>query len=78
MPTVLELNGFRIIVLLPPRVHGPAHVHAIKAGFEVVITRDPVRVRSVEGMRPADVVRAVALVEDHRLLLLKEWRKRHG
>jgi hypothetical protein len=78
LPTVLEANGFWIIVLLPPREHGPAHVHVTKAGFEVVITLDPVRVRSVDGMRSTDVVRAVALVEDHRQFLLNEWRKRRG
>jgi len=77
MPTVIQRDGFRVVIFLPPREHGPAHVHVRKAGAEVVITLDPIGVRVVERMRPADVVQAVALVEDNRAHLLKEWRKRH-
>jgi len=77
MPTVIQRDGFRVVIFLPPREHGPAHVHVCKAGTEVIITLDPIGVRVVERMRPADVVQAVALVEDNRAHLLKEWRKRH-
>lgn len=77
MPTVIQRDGFRVVIFLPPREHGPAHVHVCKAGTEVVITLDPIGIRVVERMRPADVVQAVALVEDNRAHLLKEWRKRH-
>ncbi len=77
MPTVIQRDGFRVVIFLPPREHGPAHVHVRKAGTEVVITLDPIGIRVVERMRPADVVQAVALVEDNRAHLLKEWRKRH-
>lgn len=78
MPTVLHCEGFRITILLPPREHGPAHVHVCKAGTEAVITLDPVSVRSVERMRSRDVLRAVELVEEHRTRFLVEWRKWHG
>lgn len=41
MPTVIQRDGFRVVIFLPPREHGPAHVHVCKAGTEVVITLDP-------------------------------------
>ncbi|MHB1096100.1 MAG: DUF4160 domain-containing protein [Gemmatimonadaceae bacterium] len=78
MPTVLRREGFRITILLPPREHGPAHVHVSRAGSEVVITLNPVTVRSVDRMRTTDILRAVALVEEHQALLLTAWRKWHG
>ena len=32
MPIVFRLDGFEVVILLPPREHGPAHVHVTKAG----------------------------------------------
>lgn len=62
MPKILERNGFRVIVLLPPREHGPAHVHVEKAGTRVVINlpdgKQGLSVRKVYKMRDADVVAA--------------------
>ncbi|MBA4072461.1 MAG: hypothetical protein C0497_11585 [Gemmatimonas sp.] len=78
VPTVLRREGFRITILLPPREHGPAHVHVSRAGSEVVITLNPVRVWSVDRMRTTDILRAVELVEEHQTLLIAEWRKWHG
>ena len=77
MPTVLRCQGFRITILLPPREHGPAHVHVSRAESEVVITLNPVTVRSVDRMRTTDILRAVELVEEHQALLLTAWRKWH-
>jgi hypothetical protein len=78
MPTVLRENGFDIVMLLPPREHGPAHVHVRKAGGEAVIVLSSLAVRKVEGMRSADVVAAVGIVADHKSELLAAWRKHHG
>ncbi|MCU1381736.1 MAG: hypothetical protein JWL71_433 [Acidobacteria bacterium] len=78
MPIVLRVDGFDVVVLLPPREHGPAHVHVRKAGKEVVIVLSSLAVRKVEGMRSADVVTAVGIVADHSAELLNAWRKYHG
>ena len=78
MPIVLRIAGFDVLILLPPREHGPAHVHVRKAGHEVVIVLATLAVRKVEGMRSADVVTAVGIVADHRDELSKAWRKHHG
>ena len=78
MPTVLRVDGFRVIVFLPPREHPPAHVHVQNADGEAVIGLDPVMVREAAGMSNADIVRAVRIVQAHRQQLMTEWRKHHG
>jgi Domain of unknown function (DUF4160) len=82
MPTVLVQGGFNVRILLPPREHGPAHVHVHKAGGLVVIDLPTegrgVRIRTVSRMRVPDVIGAVRLVEANAALLLGEWRRHHG
>ena len=78
MPTVLRGDGFDFVILLPPREHGPAHVHARKAGGEVVILLSSLVVEKVKQMRSADVVTAIGIVADHQDELLSAWRKHHG
>lgn len=82
MPTVLQAEGFQIRVLLPPREHGPPHVHVIRGDGEVVIFlpvgSQRLAVRSVYRMRGVDVIAAVRLVEANLTLLLAAWREHHG
>ena len=82
MPTVLDANGFQVRVLLPPREHGPPHVHVSKGGSEVVIMLPhgvhPLAIRTVHAMKDRDVVAAVRLVEAHLEPLRAAWRKYHG
>ena len=81
MPTVLQVEGFRVRVLLPPREHPPPHVHVSRGDVEVVILLPmddgPVAVRTVYRMRTVDVVAAVRLVERHCAQLQAAWRKYH-
>ena len=44
----------------------------------VVVGLDPLAVREVRGMKPADVVRAMRIVEVNREVILAEWRRLHG
>ena len=82
MPTVLDANGFQVRVLLPPREHGPPHVHVYKGGGEIVITlpdgESPPAIRTIHGMKSTDVVAAVRLVEGHLVPLRAAWRTYHG
>ena len=78
MPTVLRVDDFDVVILLPPREHGLAHVHVRKAGNEMVIVLSSLAVRKVEGMRSPDVVTAVSIVANHMGELLEAWRKHHG
>lgn len=82
MPTVLSVDGFLVRILMPPREHGPAHVHVRKAGAVVVINlpegEQALGIRTVRRMRAADVVAAFRLVEANVAMLLEQWRKYHG
>ena len=82
MPTVLRVDGFRVVIYLPPREHEPAHVHVWKDDAEVVIDVATARrrqtIRSVSRMRTADVVKAFRIVEENADYLLTCWRQYHG
>ena len=82
MPTFLDVGGFQVRILLPPREHGPPHVHVWKAGAVVVIDLpdgdQPLGIRKLHGMRTVDVVTAFRLVEANVAMLLEQWRKYHG
>lgn len=81
MPTLLDVNGFQVRVLLPPREHGPPHVHVVKSGAVVVINlpvgAQPLSIRTVSHMKNADVVAAFRIVEEHTKTLLAAWRRYH-
>ncbi len=82
MPTVLRVGGFLVRIYHPPREHGPAHVHVLKDGAEVVIELAdqgrPQRIRDVLGMRDSDVLAAFRLVGAHTGDLLSHWRQLHA
>jgi hypothetical protein len=78
MPRVHEEHGYSVYILLPPREHGPPHVHVIRAGGELLVDLDPVGVRRVYEMPARNIVRAVRIVEDNRDMLLAAWRSIHG
>ena len=82
MPTVLRVAGFRVAIFLPPREHEPPHVHVVHAEGETIIELASAgrhqTLRSVAGMRTADVVRAFRIVEEHAEYLLTKWREYHG
>jgi len=82
MPTVHREAGFQIKVLLPPREHGPPHVHVSRAGGVAIINlphgKQPLSLRAVYAMKDSDVLAAVRLVEENAEKLFKAWRKYHG
>jgi hypothetical protein len=81
VPTVLRYRGLRVVIHLPMREHGPAHVHVFTADGEVVINLAGARehaIREVKGMRDVDIARSMALVEDNLDYLMTRWRELHG
>jgi hypothetical protein len=82
MPTIIRSRGFSIRILLPPREHGPPHVHVVKGSAEVVVSLGEsdgsVKLLRIHGMRTGDVVRAVRLVEASKDELLAAWGALHG
>lgn len=79
---MLRAARFRVVIFLPPREHGPPHVHVRNAGGEVVIDLAalgrPQTIREVGGMRTNDVVAAFRIVEEQTEYLLRRWREYHG
>ena len=82
MPTVLRVDGFAVMIFLPDREHGPAHVHVFRGEGEVVIflneDGEAVTIRDSQRMSPRDAWRALQIVEDHATELRHQWRKYHG
>ncbi len=81
MPTVLRIGGFKVRVHLPPREHGPPHVHVRKDGGRVIIQLAfegaEQRILRVVRMREVDVLTAFLLVEEDSELPLQCWGKYH-
>jgi hypothetical protein len=77
VPTVLRGDGFRVVIFLPPREHGPAHVPVRKAGGEIIIELDPVSVVE-HNMTRVDGRAAVRLVAANVSRLLEDWGRIHG
>lgn len=80
VPTVLRSRGFEIRIYLPPREHGPAHVHVMKGETEVIIRlahggRAQELRRS--DMRPSDMAKAMSLVAAKTEFLLQMWKRLH-
>lgn len=81
MPTVLQVDGFAVRIRLPPREHGPPHVHVHKAGGEAIIELgapgESCFLREVHRMKNADILRAVRIVEANTERITDYWRKYH-
>lgn len=82
MPTVLRVGGFALRIYPPPREHGPAHVHVVRAGAEVIIMLGDLDVAPAalenRGMDRLNRTRAYRIVEEYQQLLLQRWRQYHG
>jgi hypothetical protein len=71
MPTVLRVGGFAFSFYADD--HAPPHVHVDYGGATVIVNLEPVRARKNLGMKTADLLAAVRLVEEHRETLLWSW-----
>ena len=80
MPTVFVAAGFAVRIY--PNDHGPPHVHVWRAGGWIALTlpsdRAGVSVLRTRGMKHADMVGAVRIVEENASILWGAWRRFHG
>ena len=76
MPTVLRAEGFEVVIRTDD--HEPPHVHVWKAGQQVKISLEAVRVLRRAGLEDRLVAKALRLVLTHREQLLEAWRSLHG
>ena len=76
MPTVLRINGWRVVIYLHD--HPPAHVHVLGAGWVVVINVSKMELREVVNCDEREALRVLRVIEDHQPALVEAWRRLHG
>ncbi|GEM16783.1 MULTISPECIES: DUF4160 domain-containing protein [Gluconobacter] len=77
MPTLLRINGFRVVIYTAD--HEPMHVHVINAEGEavIVIGRKARLIRS-GGMKDKSIQNALEIVQDNAGMLAEAWETIHG
>ena len=76
MPTVLRIDGLRVVIY--PNDHPPAHVHVIGGGWVVVVNLIRLELREAMGCSEPEARRVLRLIADHRDELMSAWRRIHG
>jgi hypothetical protein len=76
MPTVLRIDGLRVVIY--PNDHPPAHVHVLGPGWMVVINLLTPEVRDIVGCDQRQADRVLRLIAGHRSALMDAWRLLHG
>lgn len=80
MPTVLRLDGLRVVIY--PDDHRPAHVHVIGAEGEAVFILNcpsgPPELREAYGFSRRDVSKIQKDLADHVATLCPVWSEIHG
>lgn len=79
MPTILRLDGFRVVIY--PNDHSPAHVHVIsktaEAVFELHCGEGPVTVRESYNLKKRELRRLMNELDLQLSLLCDEWENIH-
>ena len=80
MPTLLRLDGLRVIIY--PNDHRPAHVHVVGNGCEAVFHLQcpggPPILRESHGFKPHEVARTAGRLALELKTLCSAWREIHG
>lgn len=79
MPTVLRLDGVRVVIY--PDHHGPPHIHVFAAGREAVFELNrpaALTLRDNHGFSLIEVRRLSTALEPHVTILCDEWKAIHG
>jgi hypothetical protein len=79
MVTIWRERGLRFVIFVDD--HEPAHVHVFGDGeMKVDLTQDdPTKTLLwAEGMKRADIRRAMRIVGDNREAFLARWKEIHG
>lgn len=77
MPTLLRINGYRVVIY--PADHEPMHVHVINAGGEAVIEiGQEARLIRSGGMKEKAIQEARVIVQNNAAMLAEAWEEIHG
>jgi hypothetical protein len=75
MARVYDRDGFQVQIWLND--HPPAHVHVYRAEGLAIVNLLTLTIRAAYDMKPADLRRAVAIVEANRSHFLRKWKEIH-
>ena len=79
MPEIFRQGSFVVSVLLPPREHGPAHVHVrCPEGFMVVQLEPSLLIREAQGVKTSTAREILSAIEARYDECLAAWRRYHG
>ena len=80
MPTVLRIEGLRVVVY--PNDHRPAHMHVIGRGCEALFNLScpagPVELRENYGFSRREIARIHSALAGHLAELCAAWERIHG
>ncbi len=74
MPTVLRLNGYRFYFFS----HEPNEPPHIRGGATLKAWLEPVELARNRGFRPREINAILAMVTEHREMLLEAWHEYFG
>ena len=79
MPTVLKVDGFRVMIYTDD--HEPAHVHVFKAGCQAVVLLHcpdgPPTLRQNEGFKDRELRSIYNIIQRNIRLLCAAWEEIH-
>lgn len=76
MVTVLREGGLSVVIYTDD--HEPAHVHVRGSGEAKVSLLPEIRLEWTRGMSRTAARKAVRIVAENRLFLLRRWNEIHG
>jgi hypothetical protein len=79
MPTVLRIDGLRVVIY--PDEHFPAHVHVLGDGEAIFILNcpnGPPQLRESYGFKSQVLARVEAKLPGYLTVLCAEWSELHG
>ncbi len=77
MPTILRHKGYRVY-FYSHEPNEPPHVHVDRGGATLKAWLDPVALARASGFRAREINGILALVAEHRVLLLEAWHDYFG
>lgn len=77
MPTLLRVEGFRFY-FYSHEPNEPPHVHVDKGGASAKIWLEDIAVARNMGYRARDLARVLAIVQEHRAMMLESWNGYFG
>ena len=77
MPTLLRINGFRFY-FFSHEPNEPPHVHIDKGDATIKVWLETLEVARSRGFRAHEINGIIAMVAEHRAMLVEKWHEYFG